>query len=152
MKLFKRLTLLILLALIFGCTTRITDFTIISTKNVDLSKVANFKRGKDRVVGEDLMRIIIIIPTKLTINVKQAIDNAIQSVPGCMALVDGVVSERSFYFLYGEMAYTVEGTPLIDPAMAENTIKTNFMKVILNNDGTVSQKEFLTKTQFEQMY
>jgi len=41
----------------------IADFTIISTKNIDLSRGAEFIRSDKRVEGEDKKYIIIIIPT-----------------------------------------------------------------------------------------
>ena len=102
-----------------GCTTRLTDFTIISTKNLDLSRGASFKRGGGRVEGEDKVHIIVFIPTG-TPNMKEAIDRAIESVPGAVALVDGVVSSHAWYipYIYGQSRYLVEGTPLIDPALA----------------------------------
>ncbi|MCX5698956.1 MAG: hypothetical protein NTX01_04585 [Candidatus Omnitrophica bacterium] len=40
-----------------GCVSvnRIGDFTIISSKNIDLSRGANFKRGTTRVKGQDMV-------------------------------------------------------------------------------------------------
>jgi len=101
-----------------GCKTRFVDFTIISTKNVDLSKMGTFKRGA-RTEGVDKIYIIIFIPTGQP-NLKEAIDRAIESVPGGVALLDGVVSQGFFYipYIYGEANFTVEGTVLIDPSLS----------------------------------
>ena len=102
-----------------GCTTvnRICDFTIISSKNIDLSRDANFKRGTTRVKGEDMVSnsgFIPVIP-----NMKTAIDKAIESTPGTVALLDGVISQKTTTWRVG---YIVEGTPLIDPALLTDTI------------------------------
>ena len=103
-----------------GCTTRLTDFTIISTKNIDLSRGAEFVRGPGRVEGVDKKHIIIFIPTGVP-NAKEATDRAIESMPGCVALLDGVLEYQWFYFpyVYGYNLYRVKGTPLIDPKQAQ---------------------------------
>jgi len=134
-------TLCCSIVVLSGCTSRITDFTIISTKNIDLSKVSSYTKGSNRVSGEDKMHIILFIPTALNISVKQAIDNAIQSVPGCVALVDGVVSQSAFYFLYGYQSYIVEGTPLLDKKMGdlESNYKSGKLTMILDEFGKVVQ-------------
>lgn len=101
-----------------GCTTRITDFTMISTKNVELARAATFKRATSRTRGKDTAYIIVSVPTGLP-NMKEAIDRAIESVPGTIALVDGVVFHFAWQIplIYGEDSYIVEGTPLIDPSL-----------------------------------
>ena len=104
--------------LLTGCTQRITDFTIISTKNVDLSAMSSYERGKDRVTGEDKLFFLLMIPMGSRIDLKEAIDDSIENVPGAVALVDGVVYTRAWSVLFfGEVAYVVEGTPLIDPKL-----------------------------------
>jgi hypothetical protein len=108
----------ICIAILSGCSTRITDFTFISSKNIDLSHGADFKRSPVRVKGEDRKSIIILIPTGVP-NVKEAMDRAIESTPGAVGLVDGVITHYSWYipYVYGENWYEVDGTPLIDPAL-----------------------------------
>ena len=60
---------LLILAISFlgltGCSQRLVDFTIISSKNVDLSQAATFQRGQSKVEGEDVKHIIIFIPKVL---------------------------------------------------------------------------------------
>lgn len=87
------------------------------------------------------MHIILFIPTALNISVKQAIDNAIQSVTGCVALVDGVVSQSVFYFLYGYQSFIVEGTPLLDKKMGdlESNYQSGKLTMILDEFGKVVQ-------------
>lgn len=100
-----------------GCKTRVCDYTLLSSKNVDLSRAAQFKRGPDRVSGESLQTIIIFIPTSGPPNMKEAVDKAIESVPGTVALVDGVVYAENWWFIVGQGGYVVEGTPLIDSSL-----------------------------------
>jgi hypothetical protein len=110
------LALTIAATIITGCTHRLTDFTIISSKNIDLTRGAEFVRAPVRVTGKDTKSIIVIIPTGEP-NVKEAMDRAIESTPGAIGLLDGVITSESWYipYIYGEASYTVEGTPLIDP-------------------------------------
>ncbi|MCX5701231.1 MAG: hypothetical protein NTZ63_06800 [Candidatus Omnitrophica bacterium] len=105
-----------------GCVSvnRIGDFTIISSKNIDLSRGANFKRGATRVKGQHMVSNSGFTPV-VQPNMKQAIDNAIESVPGAVALLDGVISQRIAPFKTG---YVVEGTPLIDLNLLTDTIPT----------------------------
>ena len=107
---------MIVFALTVGCTVRYGDFTMLSSKNIDLSRMATFKRSPDRVKGEDSALIIIFIPTGVP-NMKQALDRAIENVPGAVALVDGVLY-RSWWFIIGQSSFIIEGTPLIDPSLA----------------------------------
>lgn len=131
-----------------GCTTRITDFTVISTKNVDLNS-KSLKRGSERVTGEDPVYIIVFFPTGVT-NLKEAIDDAIEKVPGAVALVDGVVSFSDFYIplLFGRATYIVEGTPLID----QNIVSSLPSKYIISkyNEGLKEYEiSYVSKEEFE---
>lgn len=116
-----KLAALFAVILLFGCSQRITDFTIISSKNVDLSRGADFKRGKERVTGKDVGHIIFVVPTRIP-NVKQAIDRTIEGTPGAVALADGVLNHYFWYipYIYGKETYEVEGTPLIDPKLLKD--------------------------------
>ncbi len=134
-----------------GCTARLVDYTIISTKNVDLARAGSFQKGKSRVQGEDKMSIIIFIPTGVP-NVKEAIDRAIESVPGAVALVDGVVDYRYFWipYIYGEETYIVEGTPLIDPNLASaSELKSQFMIAKVNKDGDLKELKYVTPEEYQ---
>ena len=91
--------------LMSACSTRITDFTIISSKNIDLSHGADFKRSPNRVKGEDKRSIVIIFPTGEP-NAKEAMDKAIESTPGAVGLLDGVINKKAWYipYIYGEVS------------------------------------------------
>jgi hypothetical protein len=98
-----------------SCTTRLTDFTVISTKSINLNQSASYKKTTQRVQGEDKKRIIIFIPTG-TPSAKEAVDRAIESVPNGVALADGVLTHKWFYipYIYGEFSYVAEGTVLVE--------------------------------------
>ncbi|MDI1291474.1 MAG: hypothetical protein PSV18_01865 [Methylobacter sp.] len=114
----KKTLVILAMLLSTGCSQRIADFTIMSSKNIDLSRGADFKRSPTRVKGEDKKSIIILFPTGRP-DVKQAMDNAIESVPGAVALMDGVATSHIWYipYIYGEASIEIEGTPLIDPLL-----------------------------------
>jgi hypothetical protein len=144
------LSLLIVLSLI-SCTRRFTDFTIISTKNIDLSNGASFERARNRVEGRDRIHIVLFIPTGVP-NMKEAIDRAIESTPGCIALLDGVVYSKYWWipYIYGQSSFIVEGTPLIDPKLACNVENESplYGKVILNGNGEVKETEPLSHGEY----
>lgn len=97
-----------------SCTHRLTDFTVISTKNVPIGEGVHtdFQKGSKRVKGKDTAHQILIIPLGYP-NMKEAIDRAIEQIPGAVGLVDGVVKSSMWTcFLYGQSSYIVEGTPL----------------------------------------
>jgi hypothetical protein len=103
-------TIAILLAV--GCAVRMLDFTVISSKNVDM-RVKDTAKGA-RVTGEDMaMSILGIIPLGAP-NLKEALDKAIESAgPGYDALIDGVIYHKyNFYVFFSNSGYKVEGTPI----------------------------------------
>jgi uncharacterized membrane protein len=126
----QRIMMLILVSAVAvvwaGCTsvTRIGDFTIVSSKNIDLSRGADFKRGTNRVKGEDIV-VITGFNVPSTPNMKTAIDRAIEYVPGAVALLDGVISQKTIsYPFYTKFGYVVEGTPLVDMGILSNSVPT----------------------------
>lgn len=94
-----------------GCTRRVLDFTIVSSKNVDL-RIDEADRG-ERTRGIDRVWWFIWIPLG-TPNLKEAVDDAIENAgPGYDALIDGVIySKVMWYILTGESTFIVEGTPV----------------------------------------
>lgn len=111
----RLISTLVLAVLLGGCTIRMADLTISSTRNIDMSRMSEFKRGP-RIVGEDVAHIILFIPTQLQPNIEDAIDDAIDKVPGCIGLTDVVLRRFGWWFLYGQAGWEVQGTALIDPA------------------------------------
>lgn len=102
----------LLLALLSSCTQRLTDFTVISTKNYPVENPICVKKAPNRVKGKDSKPMILAIPIGSP-NLKDAIDNAIEQYPGAVGLADGVVKTNFWWaILYGQNSYIVEGTPL----------------------------------------
>ena len=116
----KKLLLAVALAfLATGCSTRVGDFTMVSTKNVDLSHGADFKLGVAKVKGEDSKPIILYFPIGQP-DMKTAIDRAIESTPGAIALTDVVITRSAVWFILGgQNTIEVEGTALIDPNLSK---------------------------------
>lgn len=138
------------LLVLSSCSYRVIDFTLISSKNVDITKCGSFIRGKDRVKGKDMVHWIVIIPTG-TVDIKNALDRAIESTPGCVALLDGVIYGKFWWipYIYGQHTVTVEGTPLIDPSIVINSTETpTYGKIELNRKGEVKNVEQLTSYEY----
>ena len=146
------LALMVLLILAgAGCSQRLIDFTLISTKNVDLSKLG-LARATAREEGEDLRHIIIFIPTGVP-SMKECVDRAIEKVPGAVALADGVVNYRWWYipYIYGQMWYVVQGTPLVDASLAQDTSDDtgDFMVAVVGTDGMVADFKSVTRAEYD---
>lgn len=129
MKYFAPLLPLLCLA---GCSSHVANFSIVSTKGVNLRSWAASKRGDSPVTGNAIAHIIVIFPIGKA-NISDAIDKALASVPGAVALVDAKVTYRTFALppmppsAYTQNAYLVEGVPLIltnKPAADKSTPET----------------------------
>jgi hypothetical protein len=117
----KKLTFSLLLSLLMvvgGCTTTpILNFSIISTKSLPVEDLGKLERREMRVRGQTEQQVYFIIPVG-NVSIRTALERAIDSVPGCVALVDGSIElvQRVFFpFIYADSKIVVEGTPLIDP-------------------------------------
>ena len=152
MRTMSKILMISLVVLLTACTTRLLDFTVVSSKNIDLSKADSFERGKSRVEGVDAAWMIIFIPTGIP-NMKEAIDRALEKVPGAVALVDGVVSSKFMYFLLvAQSAYVVEGTPLIDPTLVENgELESNYMVCHMNKKGEVDSFNYVDEDEYNNL-
>ena len=147
---FTLLSLTIVALTFSSCSHRVLDFTLISSKNVDLSKGASFERGKSRVEGEDMVHWIICIPTG-TVSIKEALDKAIESTPGCVALLDGVIYTKFWWipYIYGQQRATIEGTPLIDPSLVYNSDEVpTYGMIELDKNGEVKSVENISSTEY----
>ncbi len=101
-----------------GCSARLGDMTMITTKNVDLSRMNEFVRTGNRVTAKDRYTTLLAMPLG-SASIEEATDKAIEQVPGGVALIDVVMREGGWYlFLIGRKGYRVEGEVLIDPAVA----------------------------------
>jgi hypothetical protein len=108
------ITVAILLATIFlinGCSVRVADLTLVSTKNIDLSN-AKFDANKgQRAKGEDCIVLLLGIPLGVP-NLEKAIDDALEKGRG-NAMVDQVTySNFKDFIIAGQSCIEVEGTVL----------------------------------------
>lgn len=158
MKKFLSLGFVILISLMVvlpSCSRRVLDFTIVSTRNINLSKIGTFVRSAERTDGYDVKHILIFVPFSM-LDVKLAIDRAIDAVPGCVALVDCVVHTQGFWALiYGQVTMIAEGTPIIDPSLLTNEkaslYKDNdYLMVKLDRKGKINKVEPIDKKYFDQ--
>ncbi|MCL2283917.1 MAG: hypothetical protein FWC26_11435 [Fibromonadales bacterium] len=117
----------LLLALTFmGCTTRVGQLTAVSTKNMEWNRAGEYVRSNKTVVGKDISHLIIFIPTKFQVTIDDAIKNALDKIPGAVALVDATLRYRMIYALfYGQVGYIIEGTVLIDPKLAGTDVSSS---------------------------
>ncbi|MDI3357001.1 hypothetical protein MO767_22000 [Pseudomonas sp. UYIF39] len=97
-----------------GCTIRVADMTVASTKNYNINS-SKFVKGA-RVTGEDSYPVILF-PTGIP-NIKTAMDNAIQQDKCAVGLSDVVMSQLNHAFLVGSIGYRVEGDLIIDTTRA----------------------------------
>jgi hypothetical protein len=118
----KKLVLALLLSFLLvagGCTTTpILDFSIISTKSLPVEALGGLERREIRVTGQTEQQVYFIVPIG-NLSIRTAVERAIDSVPGGVALVDGSIklTQRIFFpFIYADSKVVVEGTPLVDPA------------------------------------
>lgn len=101
-----------------GCAQQqILAFSLLSTRSVDPRQFGSFERGGIQAEGSDTMRIVVIAPIG-TLDVRTAVDAAIASTPGCVALLDGTINSEiaGVPFIYMEQRIVVKGYPLIDPS------------------------------------
>jgi hypothetical protein len=93
-----------------GCTVRVADLTVASSKNFDLNS-GKLVKG-ERVSGEDTYPVFILpfgVP-----NMKTAIDRAIESEKCAVGLSDVVLSHLSHSFIIGSVGMRAEGDLIID--------------------------------------
>ena len=82
-----------------GCSSRILDFTVISSKNVTIK----FDKSQGKFVTGKSMGFL-----GMGISIKDAMDKALSSAgPDYDILVDGVIRVSDYFFVTG---YKVEGT------------------------------------------
>lgn len=104
-KLVTSIVLITSILMFAGCATRIGDFTIISSKNINYSNFDEFEVNRSRSTGEDIK--FFGYPS-----MEEAVDRAIESVNGGVAITDATVEMVYYFFSQG---YRVEGNVVVDP-------------------------------------
>jgi hypothetical protein len=105
-------TLLLAVFITSGCSVRLADLTLVSTKNIDLSN-AKFDVSKgQRTKGEDCaISLLGLIPLGIP-NLEKAVDNALEKGNGNV-MVDQVTYHSGAYFIIvSRSCIDVEGTVL----------------------------------------
>ena len=108
----KKLLIVLLAAACCGCVSRVADLTLCSTKNVDLKVPHPVDVGR-RVTGETRTYIVVVFPFGEE-SIKEAIDRAIESAPGAVALSNATIDRGVWYipWIYGEVWIRAEGNPV----------------------------------------
>jgi len=111
---FKKLPLLMATTLLCSCATRIGDFTVASTKNINM-KDRKYTIDNSRITGEDVKPTIIVFKTGQP-NMKEAMDQAIEKIDNAVGLSNVTVKHGQWYipFIGGAEWYEVEGNPIIE--------------------------------------
>lgn len=101
----------ILLTLV-GCSHRVADLTLVSTKNVDLNATQLDARNGTRITGEDCaIALLGLLPLGVP-NLQGAVDDALEKGGGNI-MVDEVTYAKGYYFiLFSQSCIEVEGTVL----------------------------------------
>ncbi len=99
-----------------GCSQKLGDFTVLTTKNVDLSNFSTYTpTERQEVRGEDVCHIVVCFPNKpYGPNFKDAVDIALEENNAYM-LANAVLRYDFFYIplIYGQEKFTVEGEPVL---------------------------------------
>jgi hypothetical protein len=91
-----------------GCTVRLADFTVATTRNTLITE--GLPTGP-RTQGEDCVPVVLI-PLGQP-NLKSALDNALDNAGAQYdAMRDVVISHSNHSFLFGKVCFEVEGTPV----------------------------------------
>lgn len=105
------LSMLVVGALLAGCTVRHGDFTVLSnklvnTKEFDLSKADRVKG----VTGTEEAHIIVFVPTKAQVTLKGALDDAMAKGKGDV-MTDATISFWYWWipYIYGNTGWEVKG-------------------------------------------
>ena len=99
--------LVILLNLISGCSTT-SDCTVLSSKVVRLNEFELDKADRKQAHGESIVHTFLFIPDKAQPNLKEALDNALEAGGGDV-MTDARLTWRSWWFIYGETGWSVDG-------------------------------------------
>lgn len=95
--------------LLSGCSTRLGDFSVISTRNVSLDRVDLDALPQTRgVTGKDTSFIFLLIPFGFP-HLEDAIDDALDKGGGDI-MIDGVLRSTIWWLLIGQSTLSVKGT------------------------------------------
>lgn len=98
--------------LLAGCSVRVADLTLISTKNIDLNEARFDAKKGQRMKGEDCVFAPLgLIPLGVP-NLEEAVDDALEKGNGNI-MIDEVTYRKEAYFIIASVScIEVEGTVL----------------------------------------
>ena len=99
-----------------GCSQRVGDFTLISTKNVDIG--GKYKKLDNRFTGSDSRIMILYIPLGFP-NLKTAVDRCIESGKGDL-LTNAVIEYNTWtVILVSGLTYEVTGDVWVKASLSD---------------------------------
>lgn len=104
-----RFSICLLTLALVGCTTRLGDFTVVSTRNIPLGKadLASLPQVRD-VTGKSTKYVFLLVPLGFP-HIEDAIDEALDKGNGDL-MVDVVIFAEGWWFLVGKNSVCVKGT------------------------------------------
>ena len=147
----------LLAAALIGCASTQTEelgrFTIISSKNVDLSRLGEMQRSSGKVATRKFnAKGAFIKDEKLSENyqLENALDSALEQIPGAVAMVDAKVEYfHSKSFGKEQWGYKMEGTALVDPALVgENSKLPESDTIFFISDGSSGKVTLLSESEY----
>lgn len=139
---------IVFLLLLSGCSRKISEFSLLSTEEVDAARLSTLERGTEKIKVKTVSFIPLVIPTGF-IREDDAVRVALVNTPGAVALTDVTIRYTWFSIgIYSETGYIVEGIPLIDPEIdtsAYPSVGAGYQVVGLNEKGeTVRASSFIS--------
>ena len=132
MKSFILILISLVLLFVVGCSTRMGDFTILSSKNVDIG--GKYKK-LERHSGSDITPYILFFPIGEP-NLEEAVDECLEIGQG--DLLTNVLVETSSWWaiLYGQQIITVTGDVWEKASMSElNEKSTELYELVSDEKG-----------------
>jgi len=142
---------LVLITVLSGCATQIGQFTMATTKNVDLSRLGEFTRTTREIKAQDSSIFIFGIQVK-TAKMQAAMDKALAKIPGAVAMVDVRISTKSTSLIIVRFdSFIVSGTALVDPKIvsAETSEKNEQPQLVkFTEEGKIIETVVLTNEEY----
>ena len=142
---------------IIGCSSMQVEelgrFTIISSKNVDLSRLGQMQRSSQKVETQKFnAKGAFIKDAKLSENyqLENALDSALEQIPGAVALIDAKVEYFHSKSVGKEQwGYKMEGTALIDTSLVgEYTVMPENGTIYFVSDEASGKVTLLSETEY----
>ena len=140
-----------------GCSSMQVEelgrFTIISSKNVDLSRLGQMQRSTEKVATQKFnAKGAFIKDVTLSENyqLENALDSALEQIPGAVAMIDAKVEYfHSKSFGKEQWGYKMEGTALVDTSLVgENAAVPENGTIYFVSDESTGKVTLLSETEY----